>query len=99
MSPIPFVLLSISGLGWLVITGMIVREMMFHCAFTLMGTTGLMLKTSCVRLNGPTLGLVSFRNGTAISDATGFCDALANSSVSRPFARDEPAWSSGVRVA
>src|SRR5215471_9158398 len=47
MSPTPFVLLSISGLGWVVI-GMIVREMTFHCAFKLIGTTGSMLRTFCV---------------------------------------------------
>src|SRR5262249_8072771 len=56
---------------------MIVREMTFHCAFKLMGTTGSMLRTFCVRLNGPTLGLMLFWNGTLTSDATGFCDALA----------------------
>ena len=86
MSPTPFVLLSISGLGWLV-TGMIVREMTFHCAFKLMGTTGSMFRTFCVRLNGPTLGLVLFWNGTLTSDAMGFCDALARSSVCRALLR------------
>src|SRR5262245_6792674 len=80
MSPTPFVLLSISGLGWL-ITGMIVREMTFHCAFKLIGTTGSILRTFCVRPNGPLLKLLLFWNGTVTSDAMGFCDALARSSL------------------
>src|SRR5215472_11519253 len=91
MSPTPFVLLSISGLGWVVI-GMIVREMTFHCAFKLIGTTGSMLRTFCVRPNGPLLKLLLFSNGKVISEAMGFCDALARSSVpgDDPFARAEP---------
>ena len=61
MSPTPFVLLSISGLGWL-ITGMIVREMMFHCAFKLMGTTGSILRmfassTAFLKRTGAVLSL------------------------------------------
>src|SRR5262249_28991897 len=103
MSPTPFVLLSISGLGW-VVTGIIVREMTFHCALKLIGTTGSMLRTFCVRPNGPLLKLLLFWNGTVTSDAMGFCDALAKSSVvglpgARPFARAEPVESSGLRVA
>jgi hypothetical protein len=96
----PFVLLSISGWGCL-ITGMMVREMTFHCEFKLIGTTGSMLRIFCVRPNGPLLKLLLFWNGTVISDAIGFCDALARSSweACRPFARAEPVESSGVRVA
>src|SRR5262245_41384514 len=103
MSPTPLVLLSISGLGWITI-GMIVREMTFHCEPKLIGTTGWMLRSFCVRPNGPLLKLMLFWNGTLISDAIGFCDALARSSLvglpgARPFARAEPVESSGVRVA
>src|SRR5215469_360254 len=101
MSPMPLVLLGISGLGW-VITGMIVREMTFHCAFKLIGTTGSMLRTFCVRPNGPSLKLLLFWNGKVVSDAIGFCDAFARSSSvpgCRPLARAEPVESSGVRVA
>src|SRR5215470_20035893 len=90
--PTPFVLLSISGSGW-VVTGMIVREMTFHCAFKLIGTTGWMLRTFCERPNGPLLKLLLFWNGTLINEAIGFCDALARSSSvpgCRPFARAEP---------
>src|SRR5262249_37341087 len=76
MSPMPLVLQLISGSGW-VVTGMIVREMTFHCAFKLIGTTGSMLRTFCVRPNGPLLKLLLFWNGTLTSDAMGFCDALA----------------------
>src|SRR5215471_15422127 len=88
MSPMPLVLLLISGSGW-VVTGMIVREMTFHCAFKLIGTTGSMLRTFCVRPNGPLLKLLLFWNGTEINEAMGFCDALARSSsvpACRPFA-------------
>src|SRR5262249_51277672 len=101
MSPTPFVLLSITGLGWAV-TGTIVREMTFHCEPKLIGTTGSMLRTFCVRPNGPLLKLLLFWNGTVTRDAIGFCDALARSSsvpACRPFARAEPTESSGVRVA
>src|SRR5262245_40172482 len=91
MSPTPFVLLSISNLG-LVSRGMIVSEMTFHWAVKLIGTTGSMLRTFCVRPNGPLLKLLLFSNGTVTSDAMGFCDALARSSLvglpgARPFAR------------
>src|SRR5262245_18356340 len=79
-SPTPFVLLSIRGLGW-VITGMIVREMTFHCACKLIGTTGSMLRTFRLHPNGPLLKLLLFWNGTVTSDAMGFCDALARSSL------------------
>src|SRR5262245_15690450 len=72
MSPTPFVLLLISGSGC-VVTGIIVREMTFHCAFKLIGTTGSMLRTFCVRPKGPSLKLLLFWNGKVVSDAMGFC--------------------------
>jgi hypothetical protein len=48
MSPIPFVLLSNNGLGWLM-TVIMVREIMFQSGLMCSGTTGCMFKTSCVR--------------------------------------------------
>src|SRR5262245_65203915 len=79
MSPMPLVLLFISGSGWL-INGMMVREITFQSAFKRIGTTGWMLSISCVRLNGPELKLVLPWNGTLTRSAIGFCDAFCKSS-------------------
>src|SRR5262245_35712341 len=81
MSPIPLVLLSNTGSGWL-ITGMIVREITFQSEPNGIGMTGWMLRMFCTRLNGPVLKLMLFWNGRLIKFATGFCDALASASVS-----------------
>src|SRR5215471_6627692 len=79
VSPIPFVLLFRIGSGWLM-TGTMVREIMFQSALICSGTTGWMLSTSWVRLNGALLKLVLLWNGRLTISAIGFCDFLARSS-------------------
>jgi hypothetical protein len=79
-SPIPNVLLLNTGSGWLV-SGAMVREMTIQSLLKCKGTTGWMLRTFCARLNGPTLKLVLFWNGTLIRSAMGFCASLARFSL------------------
>src|SRR4051794_11311267 len=81
MSPIPWLLLSDIGLGWLS-RGTMVREMMFQSGPRGIGMTGCMLSMSCARLNGPVLKLVLFWNGRLIMLAMGFWAAFARASGS-----------------
>src|ERR1022692_4544888 len=58
------------------------RVIRFQFSLMLIGMTGWIFNTSCVRLYGPTPKAVLFWRGTLIIEAAGFCAAFARASVS-----------------